>query len=219
MKRKRYAISLVFLLLIFALYSCQRTENNQMNAYVDAYKAVLTDKSAFFSTDDKKDINLNELLSSKFPGTALTVTRFTVLDLDGDKVPEVVLELSADNDPLCFEVLKYMDKNNTVVGYNFVYRALLQLKTDGSFHFSSGAADVGYGKLSFTSEASEINTLGYTESSFKDGVLSISYFVDQKPVSEEAFKAFSKEQDEKADVVWHEFTPQSIEAELAADKK
>ena len=42
--------------------------------------------------------------------------------MDGDEVPEVVLELSVDNNPEFYEVLHYMD--DTVYGYNITYRGL-----------------------------------------------------------------------------------------------
>ena len=67
---------------------------------------------------------------------------FTVLDIDGDKIPEVVLELSIGNNPQDFEVLHYM--NGAVYGYNIAYRGLMELKTDETFRYSNGASDTGW---------------------------------------------------------------------------
>ncbi len=55
--------------------------------------------------------------------------------MDGDKVREVVLELSVGNKPAFYEVLHYMD--DTVYGYLIVYRGLEGLKEDGTFSYST----------------------------------------------------------------------------------
>lgn len=182
---------------------------------LEAYKAVLQNGAEFYSVDNKKELFLNDFLTNKeIYGAVFNGVRFTVLDMDGDSVPEVVVELTVDNNPEFYEVLHYMD--GAVYGYNIVYRGLEELKTDGTFYYSNGAADYGYGKLKFQSDAYEYDILGYTESSQNnDGVTTISYFIDNQPVNEESFHAFAEEQIGKEDVVWHEFSQAIIEAELS----
>lgn len=182
---------------------------------LEAYEAVLQNGAEFYSIDNKKELFLNDFLTNKeLFGSVFNAARFTVLDMDGDSVPEVVVELTVDNNPEFYEVLHYMD--GAVYGYNIVYRGLEELKTDGTFYYSNGATDYGYGKLKFQSDAYENDILGYTESSQNnDGVTTISYFIDNEPVNEEVFHAFTEEQNGKEDVVWHEFSQANIEAELS----
>lgn len=191
------------------------SENNKNYSVLEAYKAVLQNKVNFLSTDNKKNVYLNDLLTNKeIYGTIFKITHFTVLDMDGDKIPEVILELSdGDNNPICFEVLHYM--NAKVYGYNIVYRGLEELKTDGTFIYSSGAADNGCGKLRFESNVYKTDTLGYSKSSQGDANLTISYFINNKPVTEESFNSFMKEQHGKKDAVWYEFSQKNIETELS----
>lgn len=189
---------------------------SEQNSVLEAYKAVLLDNAEFFSTDNKKKLSLNDFLTNKeIYGAMFKVTHLTALDMDDDKVLEVVLELTADSDPEFYEVLHYI--NGTVYGYNIVYRGLGGLKTDGTFHYSNGAADNGYGKLKFQSNAYETDIIGYVESSQNSDGIAISYFIHDKPVTKESYDSFMKEQDEKEDVVWSEFSQRNVETELSAE--
>lgn len=186
--------------------------NTTNNSVLEAYKAVLLNNAEFFSVDNKKKLSLNDFLTNKeIYGTILKVTQFTVLDMDGDDVPEVILELAVDNNPEFYEVLHYMD--DTVYGYNIVYRGLEGLKTDGTFQYSNGAADNGYGKLKFQSNVYETDIFGYMKSSQNNDDITISYFINNESVTKESYNSFIEEQGGKEDVVWHEFSQENVEAE------
>ena len=186
-----------------------KSENNKNDSVLEAYKTVLQNKVDFFSVDDKKKIYLNDILKKQYPGNTFKGTNFTVLDMDGDKIPEVVIELSSGNNPMFFEILHYM--NGAVYGYNIVYRGLERLKVDGTSWGSSGASDNVCEKLRFKSNAYETDVLAYSKSSTNKD----AYFVNNKPVTKESFDSFSKEQDGKKDVVWYEFSQKNIETKLS----
>jgi len=189
-------------------------ENNKNYSILEAYKAVLQNQVNFISTDNKKNVSLNDFLTNKeIYGTIFKVTHFTVVDMDGDKIPEVVLELSPGNYPEFYEVLHYM--NGKVYGYIRVLRGLERLKMDGTFGYSNGASDNGYGKLRFDSNACETDILGYSESSHNNDSTTISYFINNKPITKESFNSFMKEEDGKKDVVWYEFSQSNIEKEMS----
>ncbi|EGW40025.1 hypothetical protein [Desulfosporosinus sp. OT] len=182
----------------------QALSENNMNLAVEAYKTVLQNKAEFHSTDNKKKVYLNDFLTNEeLYGTQFKVTRFTVLDMDGDKIPEVVLELKKDD---FYEVLHYM--NNEVYGYIRSYRQLENIKFDGTFGWSNSAFNDGIGKLKFKPEGCEIDNLGYCDAD--------KYFIEDKPVTEETYDSFFKEEDRKTDAVWYEFTQNNIETELSA---
>ena len=114
----------------------------------------MQNKAEFFSTDNKKNVYLNDFLTNKeIYGTVFKVTHFTVLDMDGDKIPEVVLELTVGNYVEFYEVLHYM--NDKVNGYIQVLRGFENLKTDGTVRYSNSAFNNGYRKLSFETNACE----------------------------------------------------------------
>jgi beta-lactamase regulating signal transducer with metallopeptidase domain len=193
-----------------------KTPISSDNPVLEAYNAVLQDKAEFVSTDSKKNLYLNDFLTNKeIYETVFNITHFTVLDMDGDKVPEVVLELSVGGNPQFYEVLHYM--NDTIYGYLITYRGLTGLKADGTFGFSSGAADNGVGKLKFESDAFKTDKLGYSQSSQGDTDLTISYFINNEPVTKESYDSFQNEQSGKKDAVWYEFSQKNIETELSAN--
>ncbi len=186
------------------------------NSAFEAYKAVLQGKAEFFSTDNQKELSLNDFLTNQeIYETIFEATQFAVLDMDGDKVPEVVLGLSVGNEPQFYEVLHTM--NDTVYGYLFPIRGLQGLKTDGTFGYSSGAADSGFGKMKFETDTFQTDTLGYSESSQGETELTVSYFINNEPVTKEAFDSFASEQSAKEDVAWYEFSEENIEAELSVN--
>jgi hypothetical protein len=186
---------------------------NEKYLAMEAYKAILQNEGDFFSSDDNNNILLSDFLKEYFPSQQLKLTHFTIIDMDDDKIPEVVLELSVDDNPTCYEILHY--SNEQVYGYNFVYRGLEQLKTDGTFWASSGAADNECDKLKFNSSAYESITLAYSESKQDSNGMTISYYVNGQPVTKEAFDSFVQKQDAKDDVVWYELSQSNIEKDLS----
>lgn len=182
------------------------------NLVLETYKEVLQNKIEFFSADNNKKLYLNDFLKNKgIYDTIFNVTNFTVLDMEGDKI--VVLELSVGDDPKFYEVLHYM--NDTVYGYLIVYRGLVELKVDGTFIYSNGAADNGIGKLKFNKDVYEPDILGYSKSNQGNDNLILSYSIHNKPVTKESYDSFVDEQLEKKDVVWYEFSHKNIETELS----
>ena len=180
---------------------------------LEAYQSVLQNEMEFFSADSQKDLYLNDFLANNgVYEVALEATRFTVLDMDGDGVPEVVLELSVGGVPEFYEVLHDMD--GKVYGYLVVYRGLEALKADGTFGFSSGAADNGWGRMSFGPDGYTTDMVGYSESSQDGDNVTIAYFINDEAVTAESFDAFANEQSVKDDAVWYEFSQENIEAEL-----
>ncbi len=190
------------------------TPSSDNSPALAAYNAVLQNKAEFFSTDNKKKLYLNDFLTNKeIYETVFDVTHFTVLDMDGDNVPEVVLELSVGGNPQFYEVLHYM--NGTVYGYLIVYRGLTELKADGTFLFSGGAADSGVGKLEFDSTAYTTDKLGYSQSSQDGTNMAITYFINNQSAAKEAFDSFMNEQSGKKGADWYEFSQTNIDTELS----
>ena len=195
------------------LNSSELTEPHELA--LEAYKAVLQNDTEFFSTDNNKSLLLNDSLVNKEIYEAIfEITHFTLLDMDNDNVPEVVLELSVNGYPQFYEVLHY--KDGTVYGYLFVYRGLMELNEDGTFIYSSGAADSGVAKLNFDSNTVKTDVLGYSQSSQGETDLVISYLIDDEPVEKESFDSFMIKQSETKDAVWYEFFEENIEAVLSA---
>ncbi len=183
----------------------------------DTYKAVLQNEVDFISSEDNKKFSMNDFLNrnSEYEGI-YKVTHFTVLDMDGDKIPEVVLELSLNDYPEQYEILHY--SNGLVYGCNFDYRCFEMLKEDGTYSYADSAADVGVVKiLSFQSESVKTETLGYAQTDYSGSNAEISYFIDNASVTQEAFNTFLDQQNVKKDAQWYEFSSENIEGKVCMD--
>ena len=78
---------------------------------------------------------------------AFDKSRFTIIDMDGNGVPELVLVSGGDTDVL---VLRYVG-DGMVFGWGFPFRQFQSLKADGTFHQLSWMQDVGsITRLNFT---------------------------------------------------------------------
>ena len=180
---------------------------------IEAYKSVLQNKSTFYDTFNKKDIYLKDFLGYEGAGfdAELGCSYFSILDMDGDEISEVVLDLSfyGREGSDFSEVLHYM--NGSITGYLLSQKDLEELKNDGTFIYSWGAGDWGCAKLKFKSDDYESVRLGYIESS-DNGV---TYFINNKPGTEDLFETIINEQNDKKDTVWYKFSEENINIKLS----
>ena len=162
---------------------------------------VLRGEDAFYDTATKQRAYLTDWLKTN----EMSVSKYSVIDLNGDGAPELVLWLNrGTNEHVGFLVL--YDKNNTVYAHLLYYRQFNNLKEDGTFDFSSGVSNHGIGRIDFEGDTYTIRKLAYSESADNQNV---SYFVDGKSVTKTAFEAYQNAQNSKPEAVWVEH---SIEA-------
>ena len=87
----------------------------------------------------------------------------------------------------------------------------MDLKTDGTFIFSDGAADSGIGKLSFSGNEYAIDKLYYSESQYNsNNELEVQYIANGTSYSEEEFNNDMSHQGEKSNVKWYDLTPGNV---------
>lgn len=181
-------------------------------SHMGAYLSVLQNKSKFYSSDTKEELDITQLNQAVSSDSSVTaeVKKFAVVDLDKDNVPEVILSLAVNNDDYFgFEVLRYQD--GVVNGYTLWYRSFMELKEDGTFSFSGGASDYGFGTIKFTEDGYTIDKITYCESGADtSNNETISYYVNGESATQEEFQSAISKQDEKPGVTWYDFTDDSI---------
>lgn len=180
-------------------------DNAESQLAAESYKAILIDNGDF--KDCGKDgevyrsVNI-ETIKNTFTAdesdTTATVPKFAIVDLDGDGMNEIVLWIRYFYDE-GFEVLHY--REGEVYGYHFWYRAFMNLKADGTFIGSGGAADTSIMSMKFTEDGYVIDTL---YQSHGIDAHTVQYYANGEPISEEEFDEAEERQDEKPDVVWYE---------------
>lgn len=137
-----------------------------------------------------------------------TITRFALLDLDGDGTDELVIAIDYSGNEE-YVVLTCYD--GTVYANQVVYRGFLTPKADGTVAWSNGAFDNGYARFRF-----ENGVLVYDDFAVMiDNGSSVTYTLNGENVSEEDYNAFTAEQDAKDDLAWTDFTVEAVSAALA----
>ncbi len=157
---------------------------------------ILRGEDAFYDTAAKRRVFLTDWLKTN----EMFVSKYSVIDLNGDGASELVLWLNrGTNEYVGFLVL--YDKNTTVYAHLLYYRQFSNLKKDGTFGFSGGVSNHGIGRIDFEGDKYTIRSLAYCESADNQNV---SYFVDNKAVSKAAFEAYQSAQNSKPGAIWVE---------------
>ncbi len=138
-----------------------------------------------------------------------TITRFALLDLDGDGTDELVLDIDYSGDEE-YVVLTCYD--GAVYANQVVHRGFLAPKADGTVAWSNGAFDNGYARFRFENGVLVYDDFAAVSS---DGSGSVTYTLNGESVSEEDFDAFIAEQNAKDDLAWTAFSVDAVNAALA----
>lgn len=179
----------------------------------DSFQSVLRGDKDFTCTDlaDKR-LNIEEIGQAVTDDDSVTVSaeKFTVIDLDDDGEKEMVLWLQINNiSDYGFEVLHA--QGGEIYGYTLSYREFMNLKTDGTFTFSGGAADLGIGKMIFSGMEYNIDKQVYSSSEYDaENELIVQYFTDGVSCSADEFDEAMDSQEQKADVKWYDLSEENI---------
>ena len=180
-------------------------ENPHFVGQTAAFQSVLRQSSLVY---DATDGNRERKIVYSMSGYTFTPAYFSVVDLERDNVPEVVLWMTLPgNNYVGFDILRW--EEGTVVSYSVVYRGLQGLKQDGTYSYSSGHTDHGFGLCSGFGEDG-IQTTPITWCQPIAQAPGVERFVDSRRASYEQFNAARARQDEKTDVAWFEFKEENI---------
>ncbi len=185
------------------------------SAALEAYNAVLQNQAEFFSTDVNKNLNisqLNQAISSEV--VTVDVASFAVIDIGHGGVPAVILSLNVNGNGYGVEVLSYQD--GIVYGYTFSGRQFGDLRTDGTFVASGGAADVGICTIAFDKNTYLIDKFTYSESNTdSENNMSVSYFVNHQSATEDEYNAAFSQWQKIPYVTWYDFTAANMGTKLS----
>lgn len=174
-------------------------------ADLPAIAAVLNGGSEVYVPSDKTNKTLQDALNDEFTEGA-GYDSFTVLDVDGDGKLDVVLNVTVNGEVLGYLVLTSADE--VICAYGFYYRAMIGLKEDGSFSFSSSAAESGVATF-YKDENRDAQYNELAESKLDENE-NVVYFVNGEAADEDAFTAVINAQNEKADVTFVPATAENL---------
>lgn len=174
-------------------------------ADLPAIAAVLNGGSEVYVPSDKTNKTLQDALNHEFTEGA-GYDSFAVLDVDGDGKLDVVLNVTVNGEALGYLVLTSADE--VICAYGFYYRAMIGLKEDGSFSFSSSAAESGV--ATFYKDENRDAQYNVLAESKLDENGNVVYFVNGEAADEDAFTAVINAQNEKADVTFVPATAENL---------
>lgn len=174
-------------------------------ADLPAIAAVLNGGSEVYVPSDKTNKTLQDALNDEFTEGA-GYDSFAVLDVDGDGKLDVVLNVTVNGEVLGYLVLTSADE--VICAYGFYYRAMIGLKEDGSFSFSSSAAESGVATF-YKDENRDAQYNELAESKLDENE-NVVYFVNGEAADEDAFTAVINAQNEKVDVTFVPATAENL---------
>lgn len=172
---------------------------------------VLTGENSFWHTGVGNGMYIYHVGEQCFDRLNVTFPRFAIADVDQDTNDEIILAMNVGNDEYYgYLVLKSAD--STVWGYEMYYRAMLSLKVDGTFSFSSGAADNGFGYLNPEGDLIYLIKLAESVSAEEN----VSYYLNGEKVTERQYRDAVAVQDRKPDVIWYDLTNENLSSVMEA---
>ena len=192
------------------------TDDSKVAEALNAYRAVWNGETDMIDNYTKSRSDFYYYLDE----IGHEVTKFAVLDLDDDKIPEVVLLCSPKGtDVTNFYYILHYDDGHVYSDF-FSNRQFDNLKTDGTFRWDGGGGNDGFATISFTEDKTEKTPYTYDRFTY-------TYYYEQDPKTGEwtdfdiivnhqgatraEFDKAFEEQDHKPDVTWYEFTEENIE--------
>ena len=181
-----------------------------------AFTAVLLNEMPIFCTDKVPYQNTaviheyNDFLNNLFNLSdghyeKMIISRFAVVDMDGDTLPEIVLEAEDDHgylDGYC--ILRYVQ--GEVWGYVIGARSLENLREDGTHMGDAGAGDIWIEKLYFIDDTFARDEIAHMEEGYSYGIYTFHDIKVDKSVWDDIESSFY----ETKEAEWHEFTEEAI---------
>lgn len=174
---------------------------------LDALKAVLLNEAPFFypysygvsgkGTIYEEDRGYLEDVLEKHQ---ILVTRFAIIDMDGDGISEIILEWG---NCIGSVLLRYW--NGKVLGKEFGYRAMGDIREDGSFWQSNSGFETYISKLFFIGDSTVDDTIVEMDTRFEP-----LYYVHDVPVSEVEMQKVYNLHEEIPEIEWYEFSKEEI---------
>ena len=179
------------------------SEINEKKRVLYHYQSVLENTKKICIGSDKKEEYFSDVLNK----LKLNISKFSIIDFDSDGLPEVILSLvNSKGENSYFTILH--SSQNTVYRFLFPHRTFKQIKTDGTYRWSSGISYSGYSTFIFSGDECNTIDLAYRITDKN----STSYYIGIESVSKDEYCEFINIQDNKTDAEWFEYSIDSFKA-------
>ena len=174
--------------------ACAETEPaqidySQIENLPDCYKEILDNKKPFHLHGEKLLIEQYKSPYSQKHLALCDSVEYSVLDMDGDGNVELLIK------GWYGDILVLHEENGDVYGYDFIFRTMYYLKSDGSFSWNARAGkEYGVSKLKLEDNECMWIDLWHVEHQ-EDG--STKYYVNESETTEQNFQAFIAQRNEE----------------------
>lgn len=164
------------------------------------YKDVLISQISFVFkyvvAEGEKSYFLDDIA---YDGYWMKPIRFSLVDMDGDLTPELIVECSLGAAGFVLVIREFEDE---MIAHEFSHRQMYDLKKDGTFGASGGAAYSGYFELEFDNSTYYINRIAETDT---DGNLIPIFYIGETLTEEDEFWEFWESLRNKEEAEWFYF--------------
>lgn len=211
--RVHKTIAGIFLSCLPAFFCFGCTQPAVSGGTQEALHAVLSGEASLLYTAAKKQqpVKISQVPAILSPNSSYaTIWRFAVADLNGDGEAEAILQVIDAAGDMGGYMLLHQEKD-AVHGYIAGYRDFENLKTDGTYSCSNPmGTDLSVCRACFDNGSYFPEPI--IRCCTQDNWETVSCFIAEKPVSEEAYQAAMVQQDEKQAAEWYTFSEENIQA-------
>ena len=173
----------------------QSTAQDNVEVALKCYQMVLENKRSIYVTYTKEELLFCELI-----GEEKSISKYSIIDMDDNGIPEVLLSLNYKlNEDYATGVLHYYQ--GEVYYYQFSHRVFYHIKIDGTYYWSGTAS--GFSTVEFSGDTYTTTKLAYREKLINGNV---SYIIGNTSVSKEEYNQFYVSQSQKEDIEWYDYT-------------
>lgn len=186
-----------------------------ISALGELFLSALNDKAEIIDPGLGMTATLSELVAATVPTVEMNITEIAAVDLDDDGIEEILLNLqTAPDAPYGTMILHYSAADGKVYGHSLWARAFMDVKEDGTFSYSGGAATNGVARLSFTPEGCEKQVLLHQDFDLdlNGATDDYYYYRNGEAVTEQEFYSAFESWQSRPNLIWTEYTPENAEA-------
>lgn len=190
--KKRCLLSVYILIVIILIVGCKNQKKNS----IDISVTDIINNKITFVTEDGKSVYLKDYrLPNLYEDLYLIPEKYVYIDFDEDNVKELVLYT-----PNVGRYIVFYRGEKDIFVFEFVERAMIDLKTDGSFIQSEGAGINSYSRLSFNKNKYEVFEEAYSND------MNNVYRINEKKATSENVNKYKREFLKKESADWKEIS-------------
>lgn len=191
--------------------------DEESESMMKIFQSVLLNKRTFSCTDKVPACDTNAIYEyngllnemSNTDAYSEYVCRFAVVDMDGDSIPEVLLELE---DYTGYIILRYVE--GQIRGNFLGYRAMSSIKENGTFGSENSAFETYVNKLYFIGDTLVADRkISWLMCNYDK----MYYRIDDLSVGEEDYERANALYEECPEVEWHDYTEEEVNKFIVED--